>query len=393
MVRKLTVTLLVLGIAATALANGGQYRTSATEKGSVLVYPKVELRYSSTGVLLQDTFITIANDFNSLTPVYVHLFFVSETCTRYDNVIALTQNEPTYWAASTGQPKGVSPWSVLGAPVAIDPNNPASDRVLRGYIIAFAENVDGYPIRWNHLYGGATTVNYSHQDVSEYNAYAFAALGSGSNGLSVSGIGNLPLNGSTYDYGYAYLLLNFFASGSTALSGGGQTVTQDTDLSLMILSQDLRQDTPGPLITKAYFDIWNQNEVGFSGNEFCVVKYNSAPLSTRGGNFLLNNLQTNLGRARITGMASTVCNRLVRFDPNDPNSFIASTPQSLLGIAERVLTFATGGRVSTAAVNLTGAGTLAAQVLYDASSTPQERPQLGTDPKLAQPANVPLHLR
>ena len=74
-------------------------RVSATEKGSLLIYPKVEVRWNADGYLIQDTFLTLNNDLN--TAVDIEMFFVAEHCTYVDNVISLTKNEPTYWSAAT----------------------------------------------------------------------------------------------------------------------------------------------------------------------------------------------------------------------------------------------------------------------------------------------------
>ena len=81
-------------------------------------------------------------------------------CNWVDNVIELTANEPTYWSALTGMPKGTSPFTVL------DPGFPpgrwdplTGDRVLRGFIIAYAVDEDGEEIHFNHLKGDALIVN------------------------------------------------------------------------------------------------------------------------------------------------------------------------------------------------------------------------------------------
>lgn len=332
-----------------------QERVSATEKGSILVFPKVEIRYNAAGDLIQDTFIQISNDFNE--DVWVLLYFVSETCTNVDNDITLSHNEPAYWSAATGLPKGVSPWGVLGQPYP-DPEG-STDLVARGYVFAIAINSAHQAIRWNHLTGVATIVNYANGDAWEYNAYAFQAIAGNNNGEVINDNGTLYLNGTMYDYGFNRLLLEFIASGSTAFSGGGQVVTHDTDLTLMILSQDVRQDYVGPYQTKAKFEVWNENETSFSGSEYCFTKWDQSLLSSKGGHFLVGNLQTNRGRARIDGIASpVVCGP-------------ESAAYSLLGVAAKVLSFSSGD-VATAGTNLVGVGTEGATIKYDLWSQPEE---------------------
>jgi len=330
-----------------------QDRVSASEKGSLLVYPKVELRFGPNGYLKQDTFITINNDFNA--SVDVQLYFVSEICTDVDNLITLTKNEPAYWSVLCGQPKGVSPFTVLGDPMP-DPEG-SGDYILRGYVLAWAVGDDYEQINWNHLYGGATIVDYYNGDAWEYTAYAFQVVDGSANGDAVGVAGTLLLNGEEYDSGFQNLLLDFFASGSDAFAGPVY-ICQDTDLTLLIVDNDVRQDTEGPKTTKAKFDIWNANEVGFSGMEYCFTKWDETLLSTAGGHFLIQNLQTDKGRARITGMKSTVCD----YDG------IVSSDVSLLGVECRVLHFSAW--CAHAGSHLVGAGVRDATIMYDVLQAP-----------------------
>ena len=108
---------------------GPQDRVSATEKGSLLIFSKVEIRWADAGGgnynVIQDTFLDLSNDYPQ--DVSVQMYFVNgdppleaESGERahpgwnwVDNEIMLTKNEPTYWSALTGAPKGVSPFTVL----------------------------------------------------------------------------------------------------------------------------------------------------------------------------------------------------------------------------------------------------------------------------------------
>lgn len=352
MSRKLLVTL-VAGLCVSAAF--AQDRVSAVEKGSVLVFPKVEIRYDSAMNLIQDTFISLSNDFNQ--DVMAWVWFVSESCTRRGNDITLTQNEPCYWSLATGLPKGLAPFGNLGMPYP-DPDG-SGDLVLRGYIVVIAINPAHQQIRWNHLYGQATVVHYGLSEAWEYNAYAFQAL-QGSNGQAVGQAGQIMLDGVQYDSGFNQLLLDYFASGSTAFSGGGRLVSHDTDLTLMILTQDLRQDHEGPFTTKAQFSIWNENEVSFAGQEYCFTKWDERLLSSQGGEFLVGILQTNKGRARIDGVASPVVCGDDSYD------------YSLLGVAAKVLTF-DGSDIGMAGSNLFGTGSESAYIYFDIPGPPEEK--------------------
>ena len=298
-------------------------RVSASEKGSLLVYPKIEIRWNASGELIQDTFVTINNDLHSGGGVDIQMYLVSESCTDRDNVFFLSHDEPAYWSAVTGNPKGVSPWTVLGAPYP-DPDG-STDWVMRGYLLAWAVGVDGEQIRWNHLFGGATIVNYEQGEAWEYAAYSFPVVEDVPNGAAVGTPGIIQLDGNEYDSPFAKLLLDFFASGATAFSGANNLVTHDTDLTLLIVNHDFTDNGTGPYSTKAKFEIWNENEVGFSGMEYCVMKWDESLLSNRGGHFLVENLQTDKGRARIDGVQSYYC----------PDS----APQPLLGVAAKLLAY------------------------------------------------------
>ena len=96
-----------------------------TQKGSLLIMSKVEIRWDAQGNLLQDTFIALTNDY--MEDVRVQMFFVNGDepipagdqerahpgWNWVDNEITLTGNEPAYWSALTGNPKGVSPFTIL----------------------------------------------------------------------------------------------------------------------------------------------------------------------------------------------------------------------------------------------------------------------------------------
>ncbi len=310
-------------------SRAGENRTTVTEKGSLLIWPKIELRWNSSQELVQDTFVTLNNDQNG--PVDVQLYLVSEPCQATDNLVPLTKNEPAYWSSLTGLPKGVSPFTVLGDPYP-DPEG-SGDYILRGYLLGWAVGAEGEQIVWNHLYGGATIVDYRASEAWEYNAYAFQVVDGTPEGTGVGTPGTLNLNGTEYDSGFANLLLDFFAVGSDAFGMYPYAVSHDTDLTLLILDNDLRQDGATPPITKAKFDIWNANETGLSGLAYCIQKWDERLLSVVGGHFLVENLQTDKGRARITGMASTFC---------DYDS-LQSVDTSLVGVAVKVLNIVPAG--------------------------------------------------
>ena len=149
----------------------------------------------------------------------------------------MTANEPTYGSDLTGDPKGVSPFTVLGPGCPdTDPLNPGGRR-LRGYVLAWAvDPITGVEISLNHLKGDALIVHYQQGSAWEYNAWAFQVLENGTNRD-----GTLDLNGLEYDAVPSSLLLDFYASGSVLSSGLLNRVGVDTDLTLWVAIKDLRQ--------------------------------------------------------------------------------------------------------------------------------------------------------
>ena len=301
-------------------------RVSASEKGSVLIYPKVEVRWDANGQLVQDTLITLNNDYYQ--DVHIVMYFVVEGCLASYRDTSLTANEAAYWSAYTGSPKQVGPFHQDVEPYA-DPEEPfgVGDTTVRGFIVLFATNEYNEQIRWNHLYGAATIVNYRWSSAWEYNAYAFKALDSHVQGEVVGTPGVINLDGSDYDSCFGTLLMDFYASNdldhAVFPSAFGLGIAVDTDLTLLIPELDLRQGGQ-PVTTKAQFWIWDEN--GWSRRaHYCLTCWDEWLLSNVGGPFLISNLQTDKGRARIEGIANVEC----------PDS----TARPLLGVAVTWLTF------------------------------------------------------
>jgi hypothetical protein len=102
-----------------------QDRATATEKGSILIFSKVELRWTADGDLVQDTFVHLTNDYPD--DVLVQMYFINGDepleadeygCPQpgwnwVDVQIPLTADQPTFWSSLTGLPAGVSPFTVL----------------------------------------------------------------------------------------------------------------------------------------------------------------------------------------------------------------------------------------------------------------------------------------
>jgi hypothetical protein len=337
-------------------------RASTSQKGSVLIYPKIEVRWSSGGDLIQDTIVQISNDLND-SGVHVVSFFVDEDCIETYTNFDLTKNQPVWFAASSGLPLGVAPITSKSAKKT-DPLT--GERYIRGFFFCFAANAANQQIRFNHLTGLATVVRYDDADAYEYSPYAFQAL-VGLTGAVVGTPGVIKMNGIEYETSFNRLLLEFFASGSMAFSGGGRTITHDTIVALLINNIDVRQEKIRRC-TKAFYNIYNQNEISFV-EEYCFCCWSCVHLSSIGGLFLVENLQTDRGRAIIDGIASpTVCDVFDPLDPFKPKS----TNEPLLGISIKELTYVGTGDIARAASHLVGTGNENATIWYDLPKPPEE---------------------
>ena len=403
---------LFVALAAPALA---QDRVSATEKGSLVVFNKVEIRWDAAGNLIQDTFLDLTNDYPG--SVAVQMYFVNGDpgldavydingdlverahpgCNWVDNQIALTANEPCYWSALTGLPKGVSPFTVLDP--SDDPQmqgRPAQDgsldRVLRGFVLAWAVNANGEEIRWNHLKGDAMIIHFNEAAAWEYNAWTFQSNAVAHGAPLLPPYGQLDLDGIEYERVFDMLLMDFYAVGGEAFAydpaiPGVPTITPDVDLTLLPMIIDLRQDGQGPVTTKAKFDIWNQNEVKFSGTERCINCWDQALLSMYDvpNHFLRQHLQTNKGKARIDGMASIVCDE---YDGMG-SPVVISEDAPLLAVRAMILDFDGGADMAMAGINLVGMGeepeVSAGVIMSDVIAPP---PELFVDPLGAEPVEA-----
>ena len=376
-------------------------RVGVSQKGSLLIFPKVELRWDSGGSLLQDTFLALTNDYPDR--VIVQMYFVNgdppaDAVTagsaviershpgwnHIDAAVTLTANQPTYWSAATGTPiaGGVPPWTILDPgtpPGRIDPDVPG-ERMLRGYVVAWAVDALGREVRWNHVSGSATVVDYGGGAAWEYAAYALQIRDSAIPNGGLSGTpGELHLDGTEYDPAFDLLEFAFWATGYAPLGPGATSVAYDTDMTLLPISMDLRQETGGPVTTKASLTVWNENEVKLTGLDRCVTCWDEQLFSNYGlpNHLVRAHLQTDLGRAQIDGLASQVCNH--DFDPGDglplggdPRD-VVSKAAALGGVAARQMCFSTFA-CDTAGATLGGAGTEGALILVDfLGSPPPER--------------------
>jgi hypothetical protein len=311
------------------------------------------------------------------------------SCSWVDVGVELSADEPAYWAASSGLPGpngGVSPFTILdpGPP----PGRPdgTGDRVLRGYILAWAVDNEGNPIRWNHLKGDALLVNYRNMSAWEYNAYAFQVHSVLHEQLVPMPVplpdetpwAELKLDGTDYDACFDELLLDFYSPYSYALTSAdcdGKPMDQCdhkvqvfTDLTLMPALIDLRQDGDGPVTTKAKFVICDENETCLSNTTRCITCWDQEWLRKYDPPNHFVNMQTDKGKARIDGVASGWC-----------DDGVVSEDAPLLGVAMKMLVFTdrydSKRGMAQAGMNLVGMGTEDGVIKADLEhKPPDEKP-------------------
>jgi FlaG/FlaF family flagellin (archaellin) len=285
-----------LAALATTGAVLGADRLSATEKGSLLIYSGAE------GT------IHISNDYPA--DVRLQSYIVNDACESYDMAFSLTANQITAFSTES-----------LAAPFG------DGDSSVSMYV--WAVNGDNAQIRWNHLSGG----------VIGSGAYASAAAMQGSNGDAVGQAGVINMDGVEY---------------SSAFNGATYNFAADSDmLTIELLDHDFADKNAADPNTKIVAEIWNENEVKFSGTSRCVSCIESAGLSDWSDSsvnfFRASSLGTALGKARLSTEANASCGS--DDNPSSERAFLASS----------------GGAGSVA-----GTGMRSASITYELESEPEE---------------------
>ncbi len=346
-----------------SLASAAPNVTMPGKRGSLLVFPKIEVRAQldpSDGRLLYetDTFITIGNDANR--PVTLQCIWnwpviteagerrdktYTQTCCDVENfTIDLTQEQVVYFSAGTGFA------NVLGSKIfeTVNALPPAASGIGSLYCFAIESLSKKKPISHNRLYGEATIARFAEVEdngisMMQYNAWpfwAYADVGKVMDSKDPNDPTKLMLTGKSgaYDACPDYLTFNFIARQS--LPGSENLPFVGTQLNLVPCTQDLREfqynddDPINPTRTLAVFKIYNANEQSRSGTQACIKCYFEQILGVKsterpeipslynafryikGDNFnylvglAAGGLGTLVGRAEVQGYAAK---------PNDPD--------------------------------------------------------------------------
>jgi hypothetical protein len=288
MYRKFTVG---LALAASLLTTSAGAQTSpnvanTSQKGSVLVFPKINLNEG------WNTLVRIHNDANS--NVWVKCYWMNGEKYKVDFIFPLTPKQPFVIDARTGDGTLSVPGFPAGIPGWYEPGDP-----FAGELKCWVTDVVGsQQLNYNHLAGTATV--FSESGAYEYNSWNFRALTGGP--LSVVGTGGqINLNGEQYDFCPQYLHTSFVPDGVGPWG--------ETDLSVASCNQDFRQDYDEEY-TKLQFSIWNEHEVKFTGAYQCIDSWYETFLEDvefNGQLFSSAHLKTPIARYEVEGVASTQC--------------------------------------------------------------------------------------
>ena len=286
-----------MGVAALAAAGSvfGADRLSATEKGSLLMF------VNASGT------IHMSNDY----PADVQLqAYVTAGCGEsYDMGFSLTANQiATFDSYDLAAPFG-------GAGADHDG--------ISMYV--WAVNNDNAQIRWNHLSGG----------ILGGGAYASAAALQGNNGDTVGVAGTINMDGVEYSSAYNGYTVNFAASNGA--------------LAIDLLDHDFADKNADAPVTKIVAEIWNSDEVKFSGTSRCVECSSMSSLddwSDSAVNFFRSgSLGTAFGKARLSTEANGSCG-----EASAERAFMASI----------------------SAGSAAGTGSRSATITYELTSEPEE---------------------
>jgi len=356
MLKKVLFFALAITLVTVGFASAASNVANTSQKGSLLIFPKIYIDLAAEGANFTDTWVTIGNDY--FEDVWVKCYWVNSNQDIADFMFRLTPNQPIAFSAAYGTGLGDS-----GITVPAFTPYPYTSTKGFGELKCWAVNAAGdQQISWNHLYGTAVIVQ--ENGAVAYNAWSFAAkLALKANGGKA---GEILLNGTDrYDACPTYLVTNFVPAGITQTQNPwGREV--DPDLTLVACKQDLRQDRT-PTVVKAKFDVWNENETKYTGAYQCVtclwegfldkITYNSA-------NFTIKSLKTPIARFRVQSADPAKCgNNNKTFSP-----FLGLMLYAATDGQGDLLPFA-GHTPFTAGLDGTGF------VLWDTAGTTPEAPQ------------------
>lgn len=311
---------LLFGTAMVAMAAAAPNVANVTQQGSVLIFPKIDVSGD------RDTLVSISNGNN--VGVYIKCYWVDKDQNWQDFMFKLTAYQPIKFSAKFGL--------ALEAPIPVTvPPFPAELGELKCWAV---NNAGDQQIKFNFLTGSAKQIDYAANTAYEYNAWSFAARADGATGTAVGQGGTILLNGVDYDACPKYFLGNFVSVGA------GYRFFKDTDLTVVPCKEDVQQ-VRTPTFTKVKFDIWNENEVMYSGATQCIKCWFEGFLSQISDKFTFRSLHTAAARFRAYGVVDNAKCRAT------------TVPTPLVGLLVEYLDFGFGANTDEIAPVATVAST------------------------------------
>jgi hypothetical protein len=327
--------------------------TNSTQKGSLLIYPDIDVRGTVS------TLVRLAND--GASAVDVKCYWMDGNKNRSDFVVTLTKGQAIWIDAKSGQGTyRVNPFPPFPSNGYDNPylGGATRDPYLAGTLVCFAiDPVEQNQIKWNHLSGTATVYDTVAGTAYEYTAFGFFVQ-SGIDAFPVGTPGVLYLNGVDYDSCPLYAIGQMSPEGTIVRPGIATITFERNRLAVAGCTLALNQDWV-PVYTKLLFDVWNADEVKFSGGFECADSWHETlftDIDAAAANFTRVNLGTDSTRYRVQGVKSTQCN----------NS------QAIGLLAVQSTTLSIDGRVARAGTSLTAAGKFLGRIAWDPASVVPE---------------------
>jgi hypothetical protein len=345
----IAIGVLLYGSSAFAAQNVG----NTSQKGSLLIFPLITLDDG------EDTIIRISNDAN--TGIDVTCYYINERKGRRDFHFRMTRKQPIWFSVKN---HGGT------FPVAQFPTNgtfPGDDSA--GALLCWATDAAlSTQISHNHLSGTATVVlaeganGTAFQVAFTYPSWNFTARPGTAPGAPVGTPGRLDLTGAdtAYDACPNYLIGHFspLRAAVETGSGAGTEFVEGSALSVLSCNQDLRQDFT-PHFTKLQFQVWNEQEVKFTGAYECSDGYrilDFTQIAVGRENFGYGVLQSTAAQLKVKGVASTQC----------VFGAFKSEASGLVGVLATFLFSDATEDFAGVGTTLNGAGTHTGFILWDA---------------------------
>lgn len=284
-------------------ALGAQNVANTNQKGSLLVFPRIDIRNS------MDTVIQINNDYEA---VKLKCFWYMRLQQAAEFELEIPRSGLVWFSARTG----------VGTIASQFPVNIPPFPGTVGELVCFAtDGMGSQQISFNHLSGTARIYQFLLGTALEYGSWNFTARVP--YGCPVGPPGLLPLTGDSngYDACPQYLVSQVPVYGSTQETFG-QIRNLGVQATLSLCSKDLRSDY-NQVYTRANFTLWDENGNKFGIAYKCLNTWfegylhqlgprpdplSKLPVGGYGGAlFTVATLHSPVARIRIDGVRSTGC--------------------------------------------------------------------------------------